>query len=222
MAARAEESGVKKGSDRSVDPLRAERSGRRIRFVRRNFRNDRHRRQRDVSRPTAPRFRPSALRVAWSFRCRPLIHGDCRRGRAFHRQHLHRDGLGQRESENARSFCSTGSLSFTGNFVGAIATAVLMFYSTQYTFGDGAVGLVALNTAIAKASLDFIPAVMLGIMCNALVCLAVWMCYSARTTIDQDCHGHPAGGGIRGGRLRTLHREYLFHPDGIVHQSRCT
>jgi formate/nitrite transporter FocA (FNT family) len=64
-------------------------------------------------------------------------------------------------------------------------TAVLTFYTTQYTFGGGSVGLVALTTANAKSSLAFIPAVGLGIMCNALVCLAVWMCYSARTTIDR-------------------------------------
>ncbi len=76
-------------------------------------------------------------------------------------------------------------LSFTGNFVGAIATAILVFYSTQYTFGDGAVGLVALNIASTKTSLDFIPALILGILCNALVCLAVWMLYSARTNIDR-------------------------------------
>ncbi len=60
-----------------------------------------------------------------------------------------------------------------------------MFYSTQYTFGAGSVGLVALTTAHAKTSLAFMPALTLGIMCNALVCLAVWMCYSARTTIDR-------------------------------------
>jgi formate transporter len=76
-------------------------------------------------------------------------------------------------------------LSFSGNFVGAILTAGLMFYTTQYTFGSGTVGLVALNTANAKASLAFIPALTLGIMCNALVCLAVWMCFSARTNIDR-------------------------------------
>src|SRR5262249_26733462 len=74
---------------------------------------------------------------------------------------------------------------FVGNFIGAIATAGMMFYSTQYTFGGGAVGLTALATANAKASLAFIPALTLGIMCNALVCLAVWMCFSARTTIDR-------------------------------------
>jgi formate/nitrite transporter len=52
-------------------------------------------------------------------------------------------------------------------------------------FGAGAVGLVALTTANSKASLAFIPALTLGIMCNALVCLAVWMCFSARTTVDR-------------------------------------
>ena len=77
------------------------------------------------------------------------------------------------------------AVAFVGNFVGAFATAVLMFFTTQYTFGGGSVGLVALTTAEAKTSLAFIPAIMLGIMCNALVCLAVWMCYSARTTIDR-------------------------------------
>jgi formate/nitrite transporter len=60
-----------------------------------------------------------------------------------------------------------------------------MFHATQYTFGEGSVGLAALKLANAKASLAFVPALMLGIMCNALVCLAVWMCYSARTTVGK-------------------------------------
>jgi len=74
---------------------------------------------------------------------------------------------------------------FAGNFAGAFLTAGLVFVSTQYTFGDGAVGLTALATANAKASLAPLPAFALGILCNALVCLTVWMCYSARTTIDR-------------------------------------
>ncbi len=77
------------------------------------------------------------------------------------------------------------AMAFVGNFAGAFMAAVLMFYTTQYTFGGGAVGLSALTTANAKTSLDFIPAFALGIMCNALVCLAVWMSYSARTTVDR-------------------------------------
>ena len=37
----------------------------------------------------------------------------------------------------------------------------------------------------AKAGLEFVPAVALGMMCNALVCLAVWLTFSARTTTDR-------------------------------------
>jgi formate transporter len=77
------------------------------------------------------------------------------------------------------------SVAFVGNFAGAFLTAVLMFYTTQYTFGAGSVGLAALTTANAKTSLAVVPAITLGIMCNALVCLAVWMCYSARTSVDR-------------------------------------
>ena len=76
-------------------------------------------------------------------------------------------------------------IAFAGNFIGAIGTAGVMFLTTQYTFGGGSVGLVALTTANSKAALAFVPALTLGIMCNALVCLAVWMCYGARTTIDR-------------------------------------
>jgi len=76
-------------------------------------------------------------------------------------------------------------LAFAGNFIGSIGAAGLMFFTTQYTFGGGSVGLVALTTADSKAALAFGPALALGIMCNALVCLAVWMCYGARTTIDR-------------------------------------
>ena len=60
-----------------------------------------------------------------------------------------------------------------------------MFITTQYSFGGGAVGFTALNIAESKSALPFVPALTLGIMCNALVCLAVWMCYAARTTIDR-------------------------------------
>jgi formate transporter len=84
-----------------------------------------------------------------------------------------------------RDLLQNWAIVFVGNFVGAFAMAVLMFYTTQYTFGSGAVGLVALSTANAKTALSLVPALTLGIMCNALVCLAVWMSYSARTNIDR-------------------------------------
>ncbi len=74
---------------------------------------------------------------------------------------------------------------YLGNFVGAVATAVLMYLTAQYKFGNGAIGLTALNTANSKVGLDFVQAIALGIMCNALVCLAVWLCFSARSTTDR-------------------------------------
>jgi formate transporter len=73
-------------------------------------------------------------------------------------------------------------LVYAGNFVGSVGTAVIMFFTHQHYFGNGAVGAVALNIANTKVNLDFVQAVALGIMCNVLVCLAVWMTFSARTT----------------------------------------
>ncbi len=74
---------------------------------------------------------------------------------------------------------------YFGNFVGSIATAAIMFFTKQYAFGGGSIGLNALNIGEAKSNLGFVQAIALGIMCNALVCLAVWLCYSARSTTDK-------------------------------------
>ena len=74
---------------------------------------------------------------------------------------------------------------YLGNFVGSILTAYMMFLSKQYEFSSGTLGLNALNIAHAKSSLEFVQAIVLGIFCNALVCLAVWLCMSARSTTDR-------------------------------------
>jgi formate transporter len=74
---------------------------------------------------------------------------------------------------------------YLGNFVGAAGTAVLMYLGGQYQFGNGSVGAAALATAHAKVGLGFTQAVVLGILCNGLVCLAVWLTYSCRSTADK-------------------------------------
>ncbi|HZY44050.1 MAG TPA: formate transporter FocA [Anaerolineae bacterium] len=86
---------------------------------------------------------------------------------------------------STRLLLKNWAIVYTGNFVGSIATAVIMFFTSQYTFGSGAVGAAALSTANAKVGYDFLQAIMLGIMCNALVCLAVWLTFSARTVSDK-------------------------------------
>ncbi|HBY94809.1 MAG: formate transporter FocA [Ardenticatenaceae bacterium] len=74
---------------------------------------------------------------------------------------------------------------YLGNFVGSVGTALLVFVSGQFTFGQGAIGVAALATASGKVGLSFVQAIALGILCNALVCLAVWLTFSARTTTDR-------------------------------------
>ncbi|HAY85444.1 MAG TPA: formate transporter FocA [Chloroflexi bacterium] len=74
---------------------------------------------------------------------------------------------------------------YAGNFVGSVGMAVLVFLSRQYGFGGGAVGETALKIAAGKVTFGFIQAVSLGTLCNTLVCLAVWLTFSARTTVDK-------------------------------------
>jgi formate transporter len=74
---------------------------------------------------------------------------------------------------------------YLGNFVGSLITALLMIVAKQYTFGSGVVGESALKIAAGKVNLGFAQAIALGILCNGLVCLAVWLTYSARSATDK-------------------------------------
>ena len=74
---------------------------------------------------------------------------------------------------------------YSGNFLGAVATCLLIYFSGQWKFNDYAVGANAVRIAEIKTNLDFAEAIALGVLCNALVCLAVWLCYSARSNIDK-------------------------------------
>jgi len=74
---------------------------------------------------------------------------------------------------------------YIGNFVGSIGTVIFMFLARQHTFGSSAMGITALRIGVAKVDLTFVQAIALGILCNALVCMAVWLTYSARSTADK-------------------------------------
>ncbi len=74
---------------------------------------------------------------------------------------------------------------YAGNLIGAIGTAALVFLSGQYLSGGGEVAKVALTLALGKATLPFEQAFFLGILCNVLVCLAVWLSFGARTLSDK-------------------------------------
>jgi formate transporter len=74
---------------------------------------------------------------------------------------------------------------FAGNFVGAGGTAALVYLAGTYRGGSGVFGVTALAIAHAKVQLSFTQAIALGVLCNTLVCLAVWLTLSARTTADR-------------------------------------
>jgi formate transporter len=74
---------------------------------------------------------------------------------------------------------------WVGNGVGAVATAALLFLAGAYKVGHGAFGAVALAFASAKASDAPMEAFFLGILCNVMVCLAVWLSLSARSFVDK-------------------------------------
>jgi formate transporter len=73
------------------------------------------------------------------------------------------------------------SLVYLGNIGGAMGTAALVFLAGEHGFAGGAVGKTALSIAAAKAALPTIQLFFLAVLCNVLVCLAVWMSFGARS-----------------------------------------
>lgn len=86
---------------------------------------------------------------------------------------------------STRALLRNWLLVFAGNFAGAAATAVMVWLGGVHHMAGGGFGATALGIAQAKVGLGFLQAVALGILCNALVCLAVWLTLSARTTADR-------------------------------------
>ncbi|MGE0735475.1 MAG: formate/nitrite transporter family protein [Alphaproteobacteria bacterium] len=74
---------------------------------------------------------------------------------------------------------------YLGNIVGALGTAALVFAAGQHGFGGGAIGKTALTVAAAKAALPTFQLFVLAVLCNVLVCLAVWMSFGARSLADK-------------------------------------
>lgn len=74
---------------------------------------------------------------------------------------------------------------YLGNFVGSLGTVLLVYLTRQWAFANYRVGATALDIANSKVNLTFSEGVARGILCNALVCLAVWLCLSGRSVTDK-------------------------------------
>lgn len=72
-----------------------------------------------------------------------------------------------------------------GNLAGAIGLALLVYLAGHAAMNDGAVGQAYLSIAAGKASLPFWTAFFRGVLCNALVCLGIWMSMAGRSVVDK-------------------------------------
>ncbi len=68
---------------------------------------------------------------------------------------------------------------YFGNMVGGLLIALLANYSHTYAFADGALANAVVSTAVAKSGISFADGVLKGILCNILVCMAVWCSFAA-------------------------------------------
>lgn len=74
---------------------------------------------------------------------------------------------------------------YIGNLIGSLVIVAFMSCSGLWESGGGLLGAAVVKTAVSKVSLDFGRAFVLGIMCNWLVCLAVWMATGAHETVSK-------------------------------------
>ncbi len=74
---------------------------------------------------------------------------------------------------------------YAANFVGALTMVALVYLGGTWHSANGGWGKVVLTTASYKLHHTFTEAFVLGILCNLMVCLAVWAAYSGRTTSDK-------------------------------------
>ncbi len=74
---------------------------------------------------------------------------------------------------------------FIGNLIGAIVIVLICAVGNQWGMFDGALAVTTIKVAVAKSSLDFSSAIALGIGCNLLVCVAIWISFAAKTVVGK-------------------------------------
>lgn len=67
------------------------------------------------------------------------------------------------------------------NFIGALLVVIAVYGSGQFHFGQSMLGAMTVKAALGKINLSFVEAFLLGVLCNWLVCLAVWISFSAKS-----------------------------------------
>lgn len=86
---------------------------------------------------------------------------------------------------SARQLIQNWFVVYIGNFLGALGILVLMYASGLWWQGDGALGEKVVAIADSKVNLSWMEAFSRGVLCNILVCLAVWLCMAGRSVTDK-------------------------------------
>ena len=76
-------------------------------------------------------------------------------------------------------------IAFIGNFIGALTLVLWIYVSKQWTINNHLLGAKIVLAANDKVNIPFGAAFARGVLCNALVCLGIWLCYSARSNMDK-------------------------------------
>lgn len=74
---------------------------------------------------------------------------------------------------------------WVGNLCGALIVVLIVYMAHVQDMNGGNVGTVMISTAVSKVTPDWITLFFKGILCNLLVCLAVWIGFSAKTVVDK-------------------------------------
>lgn len=84
-----------------------------------------------------------------------------------------------------KNMFSNWTIVYIGNFIGAIVIALLIYMSGMIHSADGIFGGYVLKVAATKVNLTFTQAFIRGILCNILVCMAVWASYTATSVVGK-------------------------------------
>jgi formate/nitrite transporter len=99
----------------------------------------------------------------------------------------------------------------TSNFIGAAGLAALVFLSGHAAMNDGAIARTYLEIAAAKSALPFWSAFFRGVLCNVLVCMAVWMTLAGRSVTDKAIAiAFPISAFVAAGFEHSIANMYLF------------
>ncbi|BBO15724.1 nitrite/formate transporter [Candidatus Brocadia pituitae] len=107
-------------------------------------------------------------------------------------------------------------ISYVSNLVGSLTMVFWVYNTHQFEFFHHMVGAKALLIANTKVNLDFKVALARGVLCNSMVCLAVWLCFSSRNVADKIIAiVFPIGGFVASGFEHCVANMY-FIPMGIT------